>query len=149
MRRSSAFGTSGPTRSHGYSMRFRSGHRTMPNPVRLLIALIAPHGLALSCWNTMLGVRCNRLHNLCDVAFRCQTAVKVHQMRLRIIHYAIPIYDVRRRIGLTIREMSWFVRSDLLFATMPVDGRCSSHKHKRDSSVINTRCYSIVQVRRR
>ncbi|GFT98421.1 hypothetical protein TNCV_4625671 [Trichonephila clavipes] len=51
----------------------------------------------------------NRLHSLCDEAVHCQTTTNMHQRRPIIKYYATPNHDARRRTGLVLSEMGWFV----------------------------------------
>ncbi|GFT21541.1 hypothetical protein TNCV_2307631 [Trichonephila clavipes] len=99
-------------------MRYRSGEFAsqgrMSKPVNLVKVSSATCGLALSCWNTVLSVPCNKdrtkwLHNLCDVAVSSQTAINVFQRYTAIKCYATSKYDARFETDLTLGEMSWFV----------------------------------------
>ncbi|GFW08158.1 hypothetical protein TNCV_2979251 [Trichonephila clavipes] len=47
------------------------------------------------------GSNNNKLHNLCDLAFRCQTAINSYQRCIVIQHYATRNHNPRYRTKLT------------------------------------------------
>ncbi|GFS57571.1 hypothetical protein TNCV_1402241 [Trichonephila clavipes] len=62
----------------------------------------------------------NRLHNLCGVAVRCQTAINVYQRRPVVKHFAIMT-----GIGLFDARQNKLARSILWVPAVPVESRHS------------------------